>query len=197
MRLPSKSASGAGSSGESPRRARKPRAAAEAAAPKPESRPESRAPAPLPEPPRHFAPRALGALIPSLTRPVFRRQNPSVARIMSDWVELVGPKLAGQTAPRGLTAGTLTIAASGPMAMELTHLAPALIARLNGALGQVVVQRIKVVQGFVPRRPASPPPPPPSPPPPERVMAAIGEVNDPELREALARLAKGVYRTPR
>ncbi|MBE9603714.1 DUF721 domain-containing protein [Acetobacteraceae bacterium H6797] len=140
-------------------------------------------------------PRTLGALLPPLTRPVFRRQNPSVARIMSDWVEIVGPELGARTSPRGLTAGSLTIACSGPVAMELQHLAPALISRINGALGQVVVQRIKVVQGFVQRRPPAPPARPESPPPPERVMAAIETVNDPDLREALARLAKGVYRT--
>jgi len=139
-------------------------------------------------------PRPLGALVPALTRPAFKRKSPAGAQIMADWPELVGPALAAVTQPLRLTSGTLTLACAGPVAMELQHLAPQLAGRINAALGRVAVERFRFVQqapaGSSPRRrPASRPEPLP-----ERVESAIGAVASPELREALERLGRGVYR---
>src|SRR5690349_17761632 len=76
---------------------------------------------------RHvYGPRPIGALLPSLTRPAFRRQGPAAAQVLADWPLIIGPELAALTQPRRLVGGTLTIACSGPMAMELQHLAPEL-----------------------------------------------------------------------
>ncbi|HEY4251363.1 MAG TPA: DUF721 domain-containing protein, partial [Roseomonas sp.] len=76
-------------------------------------------------------PRPLGAILPRLTRPAFRRRSPAGAQLMADWPAVVGPALAAISAPKRLSAGTLVLACSGPIAMELTHLAPELIARIN------------------------------------------------------------------
>jgi hypothetical protein len=50
---------------------------------------------------------------------------------MSEWGAIVGPRLAVETAPKRFAGGTLTIACSGAMAMELQHLSAALIERIN------------------------------------------------------------------
>ena len=47
-----------------------------------------------------WGPRALGALIPTLTRPVFRKKSPAGALLMADWAEVVGPSLAAVTSPK-------------------------------------------------------------------------------------------------
>lgn len=139
-------------------------------------------------------PRPLGALVPALTRPAFRRKSPAGAQIMADWPELVGPALAAVTQPVRLSSGTLTLACSGPVAMELQHLAPQLAGRINAALGRVAVERFRFVQrapaGALPRPAPSPTPAPL----PARVESALAGIASPELREALARMARGVYR---
>ncbi|WP_237182863.1 DUF721 domain-containing protein [Roseomonas marmotae] len=138
-------------------------------------------------------PRLLGAVIPQVTRPVFKKRSPAAAQLIADWPAVVGPVLAAQTVPRSLTSGTLTLACSGPVAMELQHLAPQLIGKVNAALGHPLVQRLRFVQALVPPPPRRAPPPAPVALP-EKVTSALEGVADPQLREALARLAQGVYR---
>ena len=135
----------------------------------------------------------VGQLIPRLTRPAFRKRSPAGAQVMADWPQVVGPALAAVTSPLRLSAGTLTLACSGPVAMELQHLAPEVIARINGHLGRVAVERLKFVQqapaGLV--RAAAPPPSAPLPAPVQDRLAGLPEG---ELRDALEKLARGVYR---
>jgi hypothetical protein len=135
---------------------------------------------------RAYGPRELGALIPALTRPAFRRRSPATAQVLADWPAIVGPRLAQDTLPRRLSGGTLTIACSGPMALELQHLAAALTERINTHLGQRAVERLRFVQEVLPR-PAAPPPRLPAVPPPE-----IPGLPEGPLREALQRLGQAV-----
>lgn len=139
-------------------------------------------------------PRPLGALMPRLTRPAFKRKSPAGAQIMADWPALVGPALAATTQPLRLAGGTLTLACSGPVAMELQHLGPQLAGRINAALGRVAVERFRFVQ----KAPAAPPratragtAPIALP---EEVESRLAGIASPELRAALASLGRGVYR---
>lgn len=101
---------------------------------------------------RHvYGPRAVGALVPALVRPAFKRRAPATAQVLADWEAIVGPAIAAVTVPRKLFAGTLAIACSGPMAMELQHLAPQLIDRINRHLGRVTVTRLRFVQDAPPQ----------------------------------------------
>jgi hypothetical protein len=139
-------------------------------------------------------PRALGALLPRLTRPAFKRRSPAGAALMADWPAVVGPALAAVTSPKRFGNGTLVIACAGPVAMELTHLAPQLIGRINAHLGQAAVERLRFVQQATnPAAPAVPRAAEPAALPP-RVREAVAAVPAGELREALEKLARGVYR---
>ncbi|MFC7542493.1 DUF721 domain-containing protein [Siccirubricoccus deserti] len=90
---------------------------------------------------------------------MFRKKSPGGATLMADWPAVVGPALAAVTTPKRLSAGTLTVGCVGPVAMELSHLAPQLIARINAHLGRVTVERLRFVQqagtvpAAAPRRP--------------------------------------------
>jgi len=139
-------------------------------------------------------PRPLGALVPALTRPAFKRKSPAGAQIMADWPALVGPALAAVTQPLRLASGTLTLACAGPVAMELQHLAPQLAARINAALGRQAVERFRFVQQAPAGAAARKRPTPRPAPLPDRVSTALDGIRSSDLRAALERLGRGVYR---
>jgi hypothetical protein len=138
---------------------------------------------------RHvYGPRAISALVPALVRPAFRKRSPAAAQVMADWDQIVGPAIAAVSQPRKLFSGTLAIACTGPMAMELQHLSTELIARINTYLGQVTVTRLRFIQDLQ------------TPPlrklPPKRAIEAAHKatetIADPELRAALEKLGQYV-----
>jgi hypothetical protein len=137
---------------------------------------------------RHvYGPRNLAALMPGVTRAAFRRRAPATAQVMADWADIVGPALAAVTTPRGLAAGTLTIACGGPVAMELAHLADELRARINAHLGGQTVLRLRFVQTVPPPlaqpRAAAPPPRDAA-----RAAEAVAGLPDGPVKAALAAL---------
>jgi hypothetical protein len=130
---------------------------------------------------RSYATRALAELVPGLTRAAYRRKSPAGALLMSEWAAIVGPRLLMETVPKKFVGGTLTIACSGAVAMELQHLSAALIERINGHAGQALVLRLRFVQ-----EPVAPPCVPVR----RRVVAPVPltELPPGELNDALARL---------
>lgn len=97
------------------------------------------------EPARHYAARGIGTLLAPVVRPALRVRGPALAALLEDWEALVGPEIAARSQPVKLAAGSLTLACAGPDALELQHRAPALIARINQALGGAPVTRVKFV----------------------------------------------------
>jgi hypothetical protein len=134
---------------------------------------------------RSFVTQALADLVPGLTRAAYKRRSPAGALLMSEWGAIVGPRLALETAPKRLTGGTLTIACSGAMAMELQHLSAALIERINTHAGQALVVRLRFVQ-----EPVAPP----AAPVPRQMVAPVPLTELPagELNDALARLRAAI-----
>jgi hypothetical protein len=135
-----------------------------------------------------FGPRPLSAVLPALVRPAFRGPAAATAQVLADWASIVGPAYADVTTPQRLSAGTLTIACAGPWAMELQHVAPALMERVNAHLGRVAVTRLRLVQS-VPRRPAAPARIAPRPAT-EAARQAVATLPPGELRDALERLGR-------
>jgi hypothetical protein len=102
----------------------------------------------------YYGPRPIGALVPALTKAAFRSHGWMVARLISEWHQIVGPALAAETVPLKVSGGTLTVACSGPVGLELQHLAPLLLARISDHLGLPVAERLRVVQHVVACRPS-------------------------------------------
>jgi hypothetical protein len=137
---------------------------------------------------RHiYGPRPVSALVPALVRPAFRRRAPATAQVLADWEAMVGPALAADTTPRKLFAGTLSIVCTGPVALELQHLAEPLMARINAHLGRVAVTRLRFIQDIPPMLPPIAPPRPQAV---EAARCAVASLPAGDLRDALERLGR-------
>lgn len=138
---------------------------------------------------RHvYGPRPVAALVPGLTRAAFRAAGGSAAQLMIDWPVIVGPALAAVTEPRRLSQGTLTIACSGPIAMELQHMALELMSRINAHLGRPTVRALRFTQVALLSKPFVPPPAPAPARVNPAVVKAVEAVPPGPLRDALSAL---------
>jgi hypothetical protein len=96
----------------------------------------------------------IGDVVEGLLRePLFARGLP-IGRLATTWGEVVGPRLAEESAPVTLEAGVLTVvASSGPWGAQVRFLAEEIRRRTNEALGDDVVARVNVVVRPEPRGP--------------------------------------------
>jgi predicted nucleic acid-binding Zn ribbon protein len=128
-----------------------------------------------------------GALPPS-------ERAADVAAIARRWPEAVGEMIAREAWPARLTGdGDLVVHTSAAVwASELTHLERDLRAKLE-SVGIVPAPRLRFTVGAVPRRRAAGTATPGrrDPPPDPRADRWAARIRDPELREAVARAARG------
>lgn len=116
--------------------------------------------------------------------------------LVTRWPEIAGASLAEHCFPYRLSAGgassaTLTLMADDRAALELQHQTPKLIDKINAYFGGGIVNKIKVVVGEIPRlvsksarqRPLSPSEE-------ADLLRRVNDVEDPDLRAALARLGR-------
>jgi hypothetical protein len=133
-----------------------------------------------------------------LARPLGKRGFAAVA-LAADWPAIVGPTLAAATLPLRVsfpagtrTQGTLHLrVASGAFALQLQHLGPLIVERINGHFGYAAVARLALAQGPVPARAARRRQTPAAAPAVDPVLAKmIAAVDDPGLRDALTGLGR-------
>ncbi len=148
--------------------------------------------------PRRAQGKPLADLVGRALQPVFARQGFAAIDIISHWEDIVGPELAAKTEPLRLvwprredpfSTGTLTVRVEGAYALELQHLAPVVMERVNRYFGWACVGRLSIRQGPVVRKPRTPALP--AEPPAEAVAAVergLGTFEDPALKSSLARL---------
>jgi predicted nucleic acid-binding Zn ribbon protein len=93
-----------------------------------------------------LAPRRLGAPLGKLTTEL--APATTLARVQEIWERVLGRAIAGSTHPTSERDGVLTvICESAVWAQEIDLMAPELIARLNGALGEDTVRRLRCRSG--------------------------------------------------
>jgi hypothetical protein len=108
---------------------------------------------PRPPPP---AGRSLAKVIKALDERFGRGPDALQAR----WSEIVGETLAARTEPvklsrpRNGTGAVLELKVDGPAAALIQHQAPDILARVNLYLGAGAVERLRIVQGAVRKRPS-------------------------------------------
>lgn len=149
---------------------------------------------------RGFEPAA--ALVAPDLRRAAEKRGFAVARLLTDWPEIVGPETAAHTRPVKVSHGkgmgaTLTVLTDGAHAPLVQMQLPRLRERVNAVYGFNAISRIVITQtaaqgfaeGQAQFRPAPPPPPTPAP----EVVAQAEEVaarfDDPKLADSMRRLA--------
>jgi predicted nucleic acid-binding Zn ribbon protein len=71
-----------------------------------------------------------------------------LARVQSAWAQAAGPAVAARAHPRAVRGGVVTVACREAVwAQELELLAPHVVTRLNAALGEEIVSRLRCVTG--------------------------------------------------
>lgn len=96
----------------------------------------------------------VGRVVGNITRGVMRRRGFRDVAILDNWPAIVGPQLAHWSQPvrlsqRGAEGGVLTIRVEGAMALEVQHLAPMIMERVNTYYGHNTVRRLAIQQGPV------------------------------------------------
>ena len=136
-----------------------------------------------------------------ITGRTMNRRGFSDSRMLENWSAIVGPQLAAMSQPVRLsrrksgrdgeetTGGVLTVKAEGAIALEIQHLAPQIIDRLNSYYGYAAIARLNIVQGPVTVTPS----PLSQPPIKDEEISALAddfdEIETPRLKRALASLA--------
>jgi len=149
--------------------------------------------------------RALAAALPAIAGKALGRRGFAEAGIITDWAAIVGPALAAESLPvklsfpRGQRSdGVLQVRVAGPLAVELQHLAPQVLERVNTYLGYRAVTQLKLSRGVLPAAAAAEPEFPALP---ESALAEVraqtAGIDDAALREALEGLGRALRAPPR
>lgn len=148
----------------------------------------------------------VGVSVAGLTRGLLARQGFAQADVVTRWPEIVGAVLARQSVPERLVfprskqwgeqrGGTLHVAADSAFALELQHLAPEVIQRINSYYGFEAVSRLKITQIPVAlrRRKRKAPPAPLLPDDRATLTDCIAPAKDKGLKSALFSLGEAVF----
>ncbi len=142
---------------------------------------------------------AIATTLPRVTATARDKRGLPEPALVEQWSAIVGKTLADQCAPqrlargRGGTDGTLHLRVSGPLALELQHLEPQLLERINGFFGYRAVARLSLHQTApAPPKPALKPRPKPTPQQAAALAERLATVDDPGLRDSLGRLGAAV-----
>ena len=150
-------------------------------------------------------PRRIGQTVPSVAGKVLGKRGLAFGALITDWPSIIGHQLSLRTAPDKLSFprgkredATLHIRAMGAIALELQHLEPQIIERINSFFGYRAVARIRLVHAALPQavRPA----------PRKReltmdeeisVVTGTATVEDEELRATLERFGRSLLARPK
>lgn len=157
---------------------------------------------------RSNGPKALAPSIDKITRRLFGRRGFTEAAVLNDWPSIVGEDLARYCLPEKITypdkskiQGTLRLrVANGAFAVEVVHMEPVVIERINTFFGYRAVARLHLVQAPLTQ---SPPPSPPAikaqkkehdhaSPVTANAAHELDDVQDPELKAALEALGRAI-----
>ena len=149
--------------------------------------------------PKKTYPRPLAELVGPALGEVFVKQGFASNELVTRWPDIVGEEIAAHAEPLKLQwqrggcideaePATLVLRVEGPAAIEVQHLAPVIMERVNRFLGWRAVGRIALRQAPLGRTNKRKLPRPIDPAVAERIATELPGIADDELRGALARL---------
>lgn len=148
----------------------------------------------------------LSELVGGVIAPVTARRGIATADLVAAWPEIVGSPHADYTAPEkivwprhsdgdGPAAGVLVLKVDGPRAIFVQHDLPQIVERVNAFLGYRAIGRARIIQSPVGARSSKverQAPPSLAPHDEQALEDEIAGVDDDRLKQALARLGRGV-----
>lgn len=147
---------------------------------------------------RAGGPLPIATLVPKLTRKALGKYGFSYAGLITEWETIVGGDIARTSTPEKLTfphnkrdSGVLRLRAEGGAALEIQHLEPQILERINSYFGYRAVARLQLINGPVRRGKA--------PSPAKQKTDTITpvktqEITDPKLRNVLERLGQSMQK---
>ncbi len=147
-----------------------------------------------------YVTRAIGSILPKVTKTAFRRQGFADVDIVADWPSIIGKKWGVLTFPEKLRfgknkqPGTLYLRAdSSGTAMLIKHVELELIERVNTYFGYKAVKNLKISQGMlVQQSPIKQAKALPKQELDSNTKQAISDIKNESLREALNKLGASV-----
>jgi hypothetical protein len=164
---------------------------------------ESNAPTMRKPGPIHAKP--LSLLLNDVFKEAYAKQGFAARELVTRWAEIAGPEIAAHSEPLKMQwprpvegqpqePATLVLRVEGPMALEIQHSADVILQRVNRFFGWSAVGKLAFRQAPLSgrRRPARPRPPDPK--AVAKVAETLGNIEDEQLRDALARLGAAIKR---
>ena len=156
------------------------------------------------KPARSF-PRPLSAFGGATLNDALQRQGFASTEIVARWADIVGAEVAAHSEPLKINwprqvnedpaePATLILRVEGPAAIEIQHLSSVILERVNQFFGWRAIGRLALRQAPLRRREPKKAPPSPDPAATARIAASLPQVENEDLRQALARLGAMVKR---
>jgi hypothetical protein len=147
------------------------------------------------------APQPIGRQIPKVAGKALGKRGLAFGALLAEWPTILGPRLAEQAVPAKLAfpAGrkdeaVLHVTVTAATALVVQHEEPLILERINGFFGYRAVARLKLVHGVPPaaKRKAAPPVL-LSEQQEEDLSRQTAGIEEPDLRDALARLGRALH----
>jgi hypothetical protein len=147
----------------------------------------------------------LSVLLSDVFSDAYAKQGFAARELVTRWGEIAGPTIAAHCEPLKMQwprpvegqpqePATLVLRVEGPMALEIQHSSDVILQRVNRFFGWSAVGKLAFRQAPLSR--ARPPvrPGPPDPKSVAKVAESLGDIEDEELKTALARLGAAIKR---
>ncbi len=155
--------------------------------------------------PAQSFPRPLSAFAGAALNDALKRQGFASAEIVTRWADIVGAEIAAHSEPLKINwprradqetpePATLILRVEGPAAIEIQHLSSVILERVNRFFGWRAIGRLALRQAPLKRRAPKTAPPPPDPATTARIAESMPQIEDENLRQAIARLGAAVKR---
>jgi len=147
----------------------------------------------------------LSLLLNDVFAEAYAKQGFAARELVTRWAQIAGPEIAAHAEPLKMQwprpvegqpqePATLVLRVEGPMALEIQHSADVILERVNRFFGWSAVGKLAFRQAPLSRvrRPARPGPPDPK--SVAKVEESLGDIEDEQLKSALARLGAAIKR---
>lgn len=155
--------------------------------------------------PRPTSAKPLSLLLSDVFADAYAKQGFAARELVTRWGEIAGPEIAAHSEPLKMQwprpvegqpqePATLVLRVEGPMALEIQHSSDVILERVNRFFGWSAVGKLAFRQAPLSRRTRPARPKGPDPKAVAKVAESLGQIEDEQLRAALARLGAAIKR---